>query len=256
MTGLTGTGVHELLRPFTYVGRSLLGVLRQNEIHNALETVGGGVGLPFTFRVGKGHRSFRTIQDAVERLFRNLPDRGVQRETVAMGHLLYLTEHPVVFVFPQRSQSAFTDTFFRIGHQFVEIDRDHLPQAVAMRARAVWRIEGECVRLRFRIGDAGRWAHQETAEEFWDILCDIHDHQSALTEFHGCLYRFQQTLPVFLPHIKGVDHHFNVMSPVPVYLHPDKHLLHDPVYAGIEETPFQDLLENFTIVSFSTAHKR
>ena len=84
----------------------------------------------------------------------------------------------------------------------------------------------------------------------------VEDHDQSLALFHGDGDGFLEAVGGLCPWLQFIDHYFDVVVLVAIYLHAACDLQQLSIHADIQIALTAHRLEEFTIVAFSAAHQR
>src|SRR5665647_2886276 len=100
--------------------------------------------------------------------------------------------------------------------------------------------------------NTGSRTHQVTRKKACVARYLIKDHDDSLTMFHRNINRVAKSFSVVSIDYQLVNHHLNVVNFVPVHFITVRHLSDFAINPCIQKTLFADLVEEFTVMTFSS----
>ncbi len=196
------------------------------------------------------------VEDGVQGLVAELGHRRVEREAVVAPHEFHLAVYVVCGrVLAHHLYGAVAQALARVGDELLHVYLRHLAQTVAVRARAVGRVERECIGLRLGVGEARVRVHQHAAEVAHRAVLVVEHHQHPFALAEGRLHSLAQAAGVAVG-AQPVHHQLYVMHLVAVHLHLVCNLLHLAVHSHLQKSLLGHLLEELAVVALASLHQR
>ena len=249
-----GSHPYKLSRPFLCGSRSLALLLHQDIFGNTFirqEIIGSAQRIVFNLQT-----FVSPVHDLIDRFFRDIFDRGLQRYAIFLANSFDLPKYQGVFIFSQRHNPTAVNAERGIGDDFVHVQQIDLSQSFTFRASTLRRVEREIMGSRFAVRQTRHRIHQPTAEMAHFVRLGIQHEYQAVTLLHSDTQAFFQTTFVRFRNDQFIDHNLDTVHLIPVELHAMKDLLHLTIHPDIQIAFFPHLFEKFLIMSLTVTDKR
>ena len=206
--------------------------------------------------VADAEQFVRAVNQERHRLVGQRADGLIEAESVFPGDGTHDVELLAFADLPQRDDGPVGDGLGPVRDDGVHIDVHDGPEALAMRAIALRRIEGEGMRLGLLEGSPGLGIHQVLGEMLQHAALQVHHRDGPLAGVQRVDHGVPHPLVVPVPGLEPVHHKFDEMRLVAVQ---GRYFLQGedfPVDADLGEAPLAELLEQFPVVALAAADER
>ena len=206
--------------------------------------------------VAHAEQFVRTVHEQHHRLVRQGADGLVQAEAVFPGDGADDVELPALADLPQRDDGPVGDGHGPVRDDGVDIHVHDGAEALAVRAVALWRVEGEGVRLRLLEGSARHRVHQMLGEMLQCARFQVHHRHRPLAGGKRLGDGVAHPLVVPRPGFEAVHDELDEMGLVAVQgLYALQ--FHDfPVDADLRVAALPQLVEQLAVVALAAPHER
>ena len=198
----------------------------------------------------------RTKDKEAHSLVREGVDGVIQTEIVFAGDGPDDVEFTVFPHLPQRHDATVRDGLAAVRNDGVHVHVHNGPEALAMGAIALRRVEGEAVRLRFLQGQAALRVHQVLGIVGKGAGFLVQDGNGAFSQVECPAYRLPHAAVVPGGGLEPVHHQFYEVGLVSVQCRNALQLKDFSVYTHFRVAAFAHLVEEFPVVTFSAPDNR
>ena len=198
----------------------------------------------------------RTVDQQRQSLVRDVGDRLIDRESVLAGDGAHDLELAGLAQLTQRHDTAVGDAQGPVRHDAVDVHVDDAAEALAVRAVAFRRIEGEGMGRRLLQRYAALRIHQVLGEMMEFAVLIVQHGQRALALVERGDDRVANAFLVPVSGLEFVDHKLDEMGLVAVHGLKGTQVLDLPVDAHLGIATLAELFEQLAVMAFAAAHQR